>query len=68
MNLANPITIMGYHIRCMHNGIVHCATVPLGAVSVLLMHLLRQGTRLRNEAHVTERKKAGEVEVVTSKN
>ena len=36
----------------MHNGIMHCATVPPGAVSVLLMHLLRQEARLRNEAHV----------------
>ena len=36
----------------MHNGIMHCATVPPGAVSVLLMHLLHQGARLRNEAHV----------------
>ena len=26
--------------------------MPPGAVSVLLMHLLRQGARLRNEAHV----------------
>ena len=36
----------------LHNGIMHCATVPSGAVSVLIMHLLRQGARLRNEAHV----------------
>ena len=62
----------------MHNGIMHCATVPPGAVSVLLMHLLRQGARLRNEAHVAhvagteegsvETEEAGEVEVVMSKN
>ena len=36
----------------MHNCIMHCATVPPGTVSVLLMHLLRQGAWLRNEAHV----------------
>ena len=36
----------------MHNGIMHRTTLPPGAVSVLLMHLLRQGARLRNEAHV----------------
>ena len=45
----------------MHNGIMHCATVPPDTVSVLLIHLLRQGARLhllcqgawlRNEAHV----------------
>ena len=53
--INNALTAPGGTVaQCMHASymVPHDSDLPPGAVSALLMHLLRQGARLRNEAHL----------------